>query len=205
MCGRRGGGDVADADEEHFPWHYTEFGVLCACGEAMDAEEQCTAREAEPELTAEGLRALLDTDTVADAPMGSVVETETDGESCEWLRCGYAEGTWFPDGGDEDDWADSATVAAYGGRLSAVAVPVGLARQLVAAEGRERAALLRAAEAARVAADTGEISTAAARDLAAWHHPPGAAALVHTLARMLDTARENVARLRRQEEAGRAD
>lgn len=27
--------------ENHGPWHYTEFGVLCSCGEAMDANEEC--------------------------------------------------------------------------------------------------------------------------------------------------------------------
>lgn len=33
---------IRNADQdEHFPWHYTEFGVLCACGEAMDADENC--------------------------------------------------------------------------------------------------------------------------------------------------------------------
>lgn len=27
--------------ENHAPWHYTEFGVLCSCGEAVDANEEC--------------------------------------------------------------------------------------------------------------------------------------------------------------------
>jgi hypothetical protein len=25
-------------DYEHFPWHYTEFGVVCACGKPMRDE-----------------------------------------------------------------------------------------------------------------------------------------------------------------------
>lgn len=33
-----------DEDDEHFPWHYTEYGVLCACGDAMDAEENCLSK-----------------------------------------------------------------------------------------------------------------------------------------------------------------
>lgn len=28
-------------EDEHFPWNYTEFGVECACGSAMDAKENC--------------------------------------------------------------------------------------------------------------------------------------------------------------------
>ncbi|MEH3142504.1 MAG: hypothetical protein PGN37_20495 [Mycobacterium kyogaense] len=32
--------DMVGADE-HFPWNYTEFGVLCACGEPMSAREVC--------------------------------------------------------------------------------------------------------------------------------------------------------------------
>ncbi len=151
--------------------------------------------------TVEGLRALLDADTVADVPMGSVVETETDGESCGWLRCGYADGTWFPDGGDEDDWADSATVAAYGGRLSAVAVPVGLLRELLGVVGRERAAARRSLEAAQTAAASRDISTNEARSLADWHHPPGAAALIYLLAGKVDAAREGLARLAGERDA----
>ncbi len=34
-----GGGD----DEKHAPWHYTEYGVICACGAAMDRDERCTS------------------------------------------------------------------------------------------------------------------------------------------------------------------
>jgi hypothetical protein len=33
-----------DEDDEHFPWHYTEYGVLCACGSAMDANENCLSK-----------------------------------------------------------------------------------------------------------------------------------------------------------------
>lgn len=29
-------------DDEHFPWHYTEFGTVCACGRAM-RDEVCPA------------------------------------------------------------------------------------------------------------------------------------------------------------------
>jgi hypothetical protein len=36
--------DDADEDGEHFPWHYTEYGVLCACGDAMDADENCLSK-----------------------------------------------------------------------------------------------------------------------------------------------------------------
>lgn len=36
-------------DEEHFPWSYTEFGVLCWCGEAMDSDERCLSLGAAPE------------------------------------------------------------------------------------------------------------------------------------------------------------
>lgn len=27
--------------DQHFPWHYTEFGVLCACGRPCDGKEDC--------------------------------------------------------------------------------------------------------------------------------------------------------------------
>jgi hypothetical protein len=30
------------SDYEHFPWHYTEFGVVCACGRPM-RDEVCPA------------------------------------------------------------------------------------------------------------------------------------------------------------------
>lgn len=33
----------ADTDDEHFPWSYTEYGVICACGAPM-RNEQCTAQ-----------------------------------------------------------------------------------------------------------------------------------------------------------------
>lgn len=32
---------LVELRENHGPWHYTEFGVLCSCGEAMDANEEC--------------------------------------------------------------------------------------------------------------------------------------------------------------------
>ena len=34
---------TAEIDAEHFPWHYTEFGVVCACGASMRADETCPA------------------------------------------------------------------------------------------------------------------------------------------------------------------
>ena len=34
---------------DHFPWHYTEYGVLCACGDAMDSEERCRTLRAAAE------------------------------------------------------------------------------------------------------------------------------------------------------------
>jgi hypothetical protein len=38
-------GDCGDQDDyEHFPWNYTEYGVLCVCGDAMDANEQCLSK-----------------------------------------------------------------------------------------------------------------------------------------------------------------
>lgn len=30
-------------DDEHVPWSYTEFGILCSCGSAMDSGENCLA------------------------------------------------------------------------------------------------------------------------------------------------------------------
>ncbi len=32
-------------DDEHFPWSYTEFGTLCICGGAMDANERYTRQK----------------------------------------------------------------------------------------------------------------------------------------------------------------
>lgn len=34
---------MTDAEDEHVPWHYTEFGVVCVCGEPMRADETCPA------------------------------------------------------------------------------------------------------------------------------------------------------------------
>lgn len=31
------------AEEEHFPWHYTEYGVICACGSPMTRDEKCAS------------------------------------------------------------------------------------------------------------------------------------------------------------------
>ena len=33
---------MSDNEGEHFPWSYTEFGVICACGASM-RDEQCPA------------------------------------------------------------------------------------------------------------------------------------------------------------------
>ena len=46
---------LAELRETHGPWHYTEFGVLCSCGEAMDANEECPTLQLVSEI--ERLRA----------------------------------------------------------------------------------------------------------------------------------------------------
>jgi hypothetical protein len=32
---------MLDDPAEHFPWHYTEFGIVCVCGSPMDSDENC--------------------------------------------------------------------------------------------------------------------------------------------------------------------
>lgn len=32
---------ASDGPGEHFSWHYTEFGVVCACGASMRGDETC--------------------------------------------------------------------------------------------------------------------------------------------------------------------
>lgn len=31
-----------DTDDDHGPWHYTEYGVACHCGYSVDKDERCT-------------------------------------------------------------------------------------------------------------------------------------------------------------------
>ena len=33
--------------DEHFPWSYTGFGVICACGDPMDRDELCRTLRAD--------------------------------------------------------------------------------------------------------------------------------------------------------------
>lgn len=35
---------VEEGEDEHFPWHFTSHGTICACGEAMDSNENCLRR-----------------------------------------------------------------------------------------------------------------------------------------------------------------
>jgi hypothetical protein len=36
--------DLEDWDEDHFPWHYLEGGVLCSCGEPIiRSDDRCKA------------------------------------------------------------------------------------------------------------------------------------------------------------------
>ena len=40
------------SEDDHAPWNYTEFGVECACGAAIGADDRCTANWSD--LPAEG-------------------------------------------------------------------------------------------------------------------------------------------------------
>lgn len=106
------------------------------------------------DLTISGLRALLDADTVTDAPVGSIVDTRDwdgdEGDRLEWMRTGREATSWWLVDGDEDDYSDTEQLMLAGGLLSAVAVPVGLLRELLDAAAerdqlRQRVAELEAA------------------------------------------------------------
>lgn len=40
-------GHSTDDSTEHHPWHHTQHGVICSCGRAMTADEQCPAAPTE--------------------------------------------------------------------------------------------------------------------------------------------------------------
>lgn len=44
--------------EQHFPWNYTEFGVLCSCGLAM-RDEKCPHMDVDVPRLVAALRAVL--------------------------------------------------------------------------------------------------------------------------------------------------
>ena len=50
---------IEEQESEHGPWHYTEFGVLCSCGNPM-TDEKCPDFDYDKAAMLAALRAVLD-------------------------------------------------------------------------------------------------------------------------------------------------
>lgn len=50
---------IEEQESEHVPWHYTQFGVLCSCGNPM-TDERCPDVDDDKSALLTALRAVLD-------------------------------------------------------------------------------------------------------------------------------------------------